>query len=85
MVLAPRFAAIASLKTGLRDAWRLWRHPSTPWLARLIPVAALVYVVMPFDLAPDLVPMLGWIDDAMLVPIALAAFERVARGRFAQP
>lgn len=54
-----------------RDAVMLWfaqRHPGTPWLARLVCIAAVAYALSPIDLIPDFIPVLGYIDDALLVP-----------------
>jgi uncharacterized membrane protein YkvA (DUF1232 family) len=44
------------------------RHPSTPTLARWIALAAAAYALSPIDLIPDAVPVLGWLDDLLLVP-----------------
>lgn len=43
----------------------------SPWTAKAAAAAALVYLINPFDIAPDLIPFLGWIDDAIAVPLAL--------------
>jgi uncharacterized membrane protein YkvA (DUF1232 family) len=43
----------------------------SPWTARLAAIGALVYLIDPFDIAPDLIPVLGWLDDAIAVPLAL--------------
>lgn len=57
-----------------RDALMLWfasRHPDTPWLARLLCVAAVAYALSPIDLIPDFIPVLGFVDDALLLPALL--------------
>jgi uncharacterized membrane protein YkvA (DUF1232 family) len=48
------------------------RHPQTPWYAKLVVAAAVVYVVTPVDLVPDLFPVLGIVDDLLFIPAALA-------------
>src|SRR5687768_17038104 len=52
------------------------RHPQTPWYAKLVVAAVVVYVVTPVDFAPDFVPVLGFIDDLVFVPAALAVAVR---------
>ncbi len=54
-----------------RDVMVLWfarKHPDTPLLAKVICVLAVLYALSPIDLVPDFVPILGYIDDALLLP-----------------
>ena len=48
------------------------RHPGTPWYAKLVVVGAVAYAVTPVDFFPDVVPILGFVDDLIFIPIALA-------------
>jgi uncharacterized membrane protein YkvA (DUF1232 family) len=50
------------------------RHPATPWHARIILGIAIAYFLSPIDLIPDPIPVLGQLDDLLIVPglIALA-------------
>lgn len=64
------------LRAG-RDLWRalpLWFDPNVPWSAKLIPVAAALYIVLPVDLLPDPVLGLGQIDDLIVLLMALKVF-----------
>jgi uncharacterized membrane protein YkvA (DUF1232 family) len=54
-----------------RDAVTLWfacRHPGTPWFAKLMAAFVVAYALSPIDLIPDFIPVLGYLDDALLLP-----------------
>jgi uncharacterized membrane protein YkvA (DUF1232 family) len=57
-----------------RDAHAVWlaaRDPRTPWYARAVAIAVAAYALSPIDLIPDFVPVLGYLDDLILVPLGL--------------
>jgi uncharacterized membrane protein YkvA (DUF1232 family) len=43
----------------------------TGWVAKALAGAVLLYLIDPFDLFPDIIPLLGWADDALIVPTGL--------------
>lgn len=45
------------------------KHPRTPWLAKLLLGLAVGYVLLPFDLIPDFIPVIGHVDDMVIVPL----------------
>ena len=45
------------------------RHPKTPVLAKIFLGLAIAYVLMPFDLIPDFIPVIGQLDDLVIVPL----------------
>jgi uncharacterized membrane protein YkvA (DUF1232 family) len=45
-----------------------YRDPRTPWYAKVVCVAVLAYALSPIDLIPDFIPVLGYLDDLILVP-----------------
>ncbi len=54
-----------------RDAVMLWfarKHPDTPLLAKIVCLLAVLYALSPIDLVPDFIPVLGYIDDALVLP-----------------
>lgn len=48
------------------------RHPETPWYAKLFVAGIVAYAFSPIDLIPDFVPILGYLDDLILIPIGIA-------------
>lgn len=53
------------------DAVMLWfarRHPDTPLVAKVLCVFAVAYALSPIDLIPDFIPVLGYVDDVLLLP-----------------
>ncbi len=47
------------------------RDKRTPWYAKAMVVLVLAYIVSPIDIIPDFIPVVGLLDEAILVPIAL--------------
>jgi uncharacterized membrane protein YkvA (DUF1232 family) len=57
-----------------RDAHALYlaaRHPRTPWYAKALALAIAAYAFSPIDLIPDFIPILGFVDDLILLPLAI--------------
>jgi uncharacterized membrane protein YkvA (DUF1232 family) len=44
------------------------RHPQTPLLAKFLLGLAVAYLLLPFDLIPDFIPVIGQLDDVLIVP-----------------
>ncbi len=53
------------------------RDPRTPWVVRLLAMAVAAYALSPIDLIPDFIPVLGYLDDLILVPLGLALVVRL--------
>lgn len=54
-------------------AWYCARDPATPMRIKVILISAVAYFVLPIDAVPDLIPVLGFTDDAAVIAAALAA------------
>jgi len=48
------------------------RDPRTPWFAKAFAAAVVAYALSPIDLIPDFVPVVGYLDDLILIPLGLA-------------
>ena len=54
-----------------RDGVTLWfagKHPKTPWYAKALGLFVVAYALSPIDLIPDLIPVLGYVDDVLMLP-----------------
>lgn len=51
--------------------WFASRHPQMPLLPKVIAVVAVAYAFSPIDLIPDFIPILGFVDDAIILPILI--------------
>jgi uncharacterized membrane protein YkvA (DUF1232 family) len=57
-----------------RDGVTLWfagKNPRTPWYAKALGVVVVAYALSPIDLIPDFIPVLGYVDDVLLLPILI--------------
>jgi uncharacterized membrane protein YkvA (DUF1232 family) len=60
------------LKTETFPLYLTARDPRTPWYAKLLVAGIVAYAVSPIDLIPDFVPVLGYLDDLILIPAGIA-------------
>jgi uncharacterized membrane protein YkvA (DUF1232 family) len=72
-----KFANRARLATLLLALWKLFKHPDTPLAPKLVAIAVLAYAVSPIDLIPDFIPVLGLLDDIVLLPLGVALAVRL--------
>ena len=75
---------VESLKTRARTLKRethalylAVRDPRTPWYARVVAGAVVAYALSPIDLIPDFIPVIGYLDDLIVVPLGLALALRL--------
>ena len=74
-LIAPQ--ATRRIRVYLLALWKLFRHPETPRAARWIAIAVIAYAVSPIDLIPDFIPVLGQLDDLILIPLGIALAVRL--------
>jgi uncharacterized membrane protein YkvA (DUF1232 family) len=58
-----------------RDTYALYlavRDPRTPWYAKAVAACVVAYAFSPIDLIPDFIPVLGYLDDVIIVPLGIA-------------
>lgn len=63
-----------------RDAYALYlaaRDPRVPWYVKALALAVAAYAASPIDLIPDFVPVLGYLDDLIIVPAGIALVIRL--------
>jgi uncharacterized membrane protein YkvA (DUF1232 family) len=66
-----------ALKIELHAMWFVARHPNTPWLAKIILIAVLLYAANPIDLIPDFIPFFGMLDDILIIVAGLWLARRL--------
>ncbi len=67
-LLARLLAWARMLKQDGLVLWFALRHPGTPWWVKVLAFVVVAYALSPIDLVPDFIPVLGLVDDAILLP-----------------
>lgn len=65
------------LKTDIPAVFLALKHPQTPWTAKALAAITVVYALSPIDLIPDFIPVLGYLDDVLLLPALIALTVRL--------
>lgn len=78
----PRLAARArawarEVKCDVHAVWLAARDPRTPWYAKALAMLVAAYALSPIDLIPDFIPILGYLDDVVLVPLGVLMVVRM--------
>lgn len=60
-----------SLKQDVLALWFCQKHPDMPVAAKVLAIFVVAYAFSPIDLIPDFIPVLGYLDDVILVPIGI--------------
>lgn len=59
------------LKVEVYALYLAYRDPRVPWAARLFTACVVAYAFSPIDLIPDFIPVLGYLDDLILIPLGI--------------
>lgn len=59
------------LKNELRALYLAYQDPRVPWYAKLVVACVVAYALSPIDLIPDPIPVLGYLDDLILIPLGI--------------
>ena len=62
-----------SIKRDVIALWLAARDPRVPWYAKVVAAIVAAYALSPIDLIPDFVPVLGYLDDLIIVPVGILA------------
>ncbi|MGH8332320.1 MAG: YkvA family protein [Pseudomonas sp.] len=60
-----------NLKRQTMVLWFCYQHPQTPWLPKWISVFVVAYALSPIDLIPDFIPIVGYLDDVIILPLGI--------------
>jgi uncharacterized membrane protein YkvA (DUF1232 family) len=63
------------LKTEAYAIYLAYKDPRVPWYARIFAVCVVGYAFSPIDLIPDPIPLIGYFDDLILVPLGICILE----------
>ena len=70
--LAARLAAWArSIKRDVHAVYLASRDPRTPWYAKAVAIGVVAYALSPIDLIPDFIPVLGQLDELIILPLGI--------------
>jgi uncharacterized membrane protein YkvA (DUF1232 family) len=65
------------IKRDVHALYLVSRDPRVPWYAKAMAVVVAGYALSPIDLVPDFIPVLGYLDDAILVPLGVLLVIRL--------
>ena len=61
------------IKRDIPAVYIALRKKETPWHAKLMALVTVIYALSPIDLVPDFIPILGYLDDIIILPLLIAA------------
>ena len=73
-----RRAIVQNIKVQAHAIWLCARDPDLGWAPRLLALGIAGYALSPIDLIPDFIPVLGLLDDAILIPLGIWLFIKIS-------
>ena len=70
-------ARAEALETQVVAVYLAYRHPGTPWYAKVLAFLVAAYALSPIDLIPDFIPVLGYLDDLLILPVGVLLVIKV--------
>jgi len=70
----PILRYLSLIMPALRLAWALFRDRRVGAVIKLLPIMAVIYVISPLDVLPDIIPVVGWVDDLIVAGGLLLLF-----------
>jgi len=64
-------AKTKNLKRDVMALYLAYKRPDVPWYAKLVAILVVGYALSPIDLIPDFIPVLGYLDDLILIPLGV--------------
>lgn len=68
---------VKQLKREIFAIYFACKHPKVPWYTKILAVCVVGYAFSPIDLIPDIIPILGYLDDLILVPLGIMLLVRM--------
>lgn len=66
-----------TIKRDVHAVWLAARDSRTPWFAKVLTLAVAAYAISPIDLIPDFIPVIGYLDDLIIVPLGIMLVVRL--------
>lgn len=63
---------VDALKKETYALYLAYQDPRVPWYAKAVAAATVAYAVSPIDLIPDFIPVIGYLDDLLIIPLGIA-------------
>lgn len=71
---------VKKLKMEINALVEVYRDPRIPWYTRALLAVLLAYLLSPVDLIPDFIPVLGYLDDVILIPLLIFLVLKLTPG-----
>ena len=67
----------SSVANKVKVLWRVMKHPASPWQAKVLAGCAAAYVVSPIQVIPSFIPVIGQLDDVLVLYLAVKWVRRI--------